>query len=234
MVCDGKCESSACFTIDPDCDIGGNAHASCCGNGVLDKGEECDGGLAGTKCDGECSGKCLCPTTTTTTAKSTIDTVAVIKIPTTTAEAATTTYEAVATTVTIASSNETGGGVPAKDSLSDYIIFLIPALLLLFALGLAAFLMYRRSSREKLLKEYWRISENEDLLDRSVQTVRQDYNDRKMNLEDASRMILAYEKDLSSQRQAKEALLRKLGGRVPNMPPGQGYFGSGSMGAKKP
>ncbi len=71
-VCDGQCQSSACYGIDPDCDSNGQPTMHCCGNSLCegDYGESCsncqsDCGVCPASCgDGVCDSdenSCNCP-----------------------------------------------------------------------------------------------------------------------------------------------------------------------------
>ncbi len=53
-VCDGNCQSSACYGTDPDCDSLGNATLACCGNATCDTGEDC------VSCSADCPGSVVC------------------------------------------------------------------------------------------------------------------------------------------------------------------------------
>ncbi len=71
-VCDGQCQSSACYGVDPDCDSNGQPTMHCCGNSLCegDYGESCsncqsDCGVCPASCgDGVCDSdenSCNCP-----------------------------------------------------------------------------------------------------------------------------------------------------------------------------
>jgi hypothetical protein len=103
-ICDNICESKVCYGLDPDCDMRGNATGSCCGNNILDAGEECDGNATKTLCDGGCKADCTCVTTTSSTSTTTTSTTIYPSISTSISIISTTTSEIVYVTTTTAPS----------------------------------------------------------------------------------------------------------------------------------
>ena len=165
-ICDGKCSSPACYSTDPDCDIDGNALVGCCGNGILEKGEECEPGRSDGKCPETCTSKCVCPVPTTTSTtkpvRETMPEVTVTEMPEPTTVFETVSFPETSSTIeetstgvweettsTTAVENKSSGGGPSKDQISGYLVYLIPVLLVLAVVAGSGLFIYRKKSREK-------------------------------------------------------------------------------------
>ncbi len=206
--CDGICQSAACFGTDPDCSRDGNAVMPCCGNGRLDPGEECEWGVSGTACDGNCLPNCTCapyitiPKRTTTTIV--ITTTQTTSNPWVRNPNVSDTTIPPSTTLPVINESGTTTLFPNMDLMP---LLLIPASLLLLA---AAVYLLKLFSLHGARKHYELLKNREATLKKLIAVTSENYTARKIDSEEASTSIYKYEKELAGVQARMEKALTKL------------------------
>lgn len=183
--CDKRCESAACYKTDPDCGADGNASTPCCGNGLVESGEECEISVATSCLKGNCIG-CKCLVTATTQQSTTTSS---------TSLGETTTQPEISTATTLEENITSSTALKKQDAGFDF----MPVLYLLLALVGAALLFYgyKFYSSYSAKKEYSSLRLKQELLKRDKETVMKKYAEGRVSKEDASKQIFDLEEKIS-------------------------------------
>lgn len=233
--CDRECNSPACYAADPDCDVDGKPVRPCCGNNIIEAGEDCEPSLSGGLCEGKCSQQCRCPVTTTYTTKTSppkntyfseeYEFIEYVLEEHLKRGTSTTQYAEETSTTTTASTademekygnrslNET---TLVKNIFSEGWVYetILVVLVMLTAIS-TGFLMYRSSMKKKAVEDYRKCKEKKEFLEKAIEDIKRKFHEKKMSMDEASRKILACEKELAVQNERMSDALKRLGGKPP-------------------
>ena len=207
LKCEGECQSSACFGLDPDCDRSGNPTMPCCGNWRLDIGEECEWGVSGTSCDQRCLPNCTCAPDVTSPRRTTTTVV----ITTTQ-----TTRNPWVRNPNVSDTEISSSTLPVLNGTKSNTFFpnidIMPLLLIPLALILLAAIVYayRSHSQWSARKNYELLKNRENTLKKLIEAVSGDYTSQRITADQASKRIYGYEKELAGVRDRMEKALMKM------------------------